>query len=410
MSSHGRADGKLVGSSSSRSIYVSGHHKSYVSQSGLVAVLQHVREHGLPEAISRRTCKRERSLALPTMTPCGPFWGEIEVEMLKGHNKKYPAINPMALLWFMCATCAGFTAYFAKQISKYPPSVDKPWDLYIYSDEILPGNALKVQNQRKLCGWYWSMGQLDSATHDEDWWFHICAIRVSEIKKIKSGVAQVFKQIVETFFRHPYSIDKGVQLPLGEQRTMWFGRMTVILGDEVALKNCLSFKGAAGSLPCPLCRNVAQHQSDLANHDHSGRLIPHTEPNTDRMVLHTDQSIQETMNHLKTQHPILNKSAFENLEKSLGLIYQPQGALYDAVFHSRFVGGVFNAIQFDWMHCYLVGGALNHEIGLLMEALASVPFSVFDNTNGVFSLYPFLLCLHKFHLFWMGLKRNHLDT
>lgn len=190
-----------------------------------------------------------------------------------------------------------------------------------------------------------------------------------EVKKIKSGTAQLFKLVVEKFFAFPYSMQNGVLLPLGETTVMWHGRMAVILGDEVALKNCLSFKGAAGTLPCPLCRNVCQWASDLHTHDHSGFLIPHTESDTALMVPHTADSIREAMNLLRTQHSVLSKSKFEALEKNLGLLYQPEGAMYDDQFHSRFLRGPLGSLQFDWMHCYCVSGAMNHEIGLMMSSL-----------------------------------------
>ena len=357
----------------SRSVFVSGHHKSYVTQSGLVAVLEHVRKHGLPDALSRRTVKRERSLALPKETPLGPLWGEVEVEMLKGPNKKYPMINPMALLWFLCTECVGFRDAFRQQVAKHQPSLDTPHSVCIYQDEILPGNPLRVTNERKLQCWYWSIAELGYFCSDEDFWLHILTVRSSEVKKMKSGTAQLFKLVVEKFFVAPYSVQHGVMLPLGgEQRVMWYGQMSVILGDEVALKNCLSFKGAAGVMPCPLCRNVCQWSSDLHTHDQSGFLIPHTECNTDLFVLHTANSIREAMNYLRTQHGVLNKSQFESLEKSLGLLYQPEGAMYDDTFHSRFLHGPLGSLQFDWMHCYCVSGAMNHEIGLMMESLSAL--------------------------------------
>ena len=352
-----------------RSVFVSGHHKSFVTQSGLVAVLQHVRKHGLPSALSRRTVKRDRSLALPRETPLGPLWGEIEVEMLKGPNKKYPMINPMALLWFLCTECVGFRDAFRQQVAKHQPSLHTPHSVCIYQDEVLPGNPLRVTNERKLQCWYWSIAELGYFCGDEDFWLHILAVRTSEVKKIKSGTAQLFKLVVEKFFAFPYSMQNGVMLPLGETTVMWHGRMAVILGDEVALKNCLSFKGAAGTLPCPLCRNVCQWASDLHTHDHSGFLIPHTESDTALMVPHTADSIREAMNLLRTQHSVLSKSKFEALEKNLGLLYQPEGAMYDDQFHSRFLRGPLGSLQFDWMHCYCVSGAMNHEIGLMMSSL-----------------------------------------
>ena len=148
-------------------------------------------KHGLPDALSRRTVKRERSLALPKETPLGPLCGEVEVEMLKGPNKKYPMINPMALLWFLCTECVGFRDAFRQQVAKHQPSLDTPHSVCIYQDEILPGNPLRVTNERKLQCWYWSIAELGYFCSDEDFWLHILTVRSSEVKKMKSGTGTV---------------------------------------------------------------------------------------------------------------------------------------------------------------------------------------------------------------------------
>ena len=362
-------------SGTASSVLVTGHHGHYVSQSGLVGILKHVRQHGIPEHFSRRTVKRAREAALPAMTPLGPLWGEVEVEMIKGPNKKFPLVNPMALLWYLTTECSGFSKVFKEALHNHPCSIDRKWHVAIYNDEILPGNALKASNERKLLAFYWTVTEFGERCSDEDYWLHIISVRTSEVKLMKSGVAQLFKKVVEAFFVHPYSINNGVQLRVGDESVMWFGQMAIIIGDEVALKQSLSFKGAAGTVPCPLCRNVTQWSSGLANHDPTSRLIFHTEIETGKMILHSANSIAEAVTLLKHQKGVLSKSAFETLEQSLGLSYQPEGALYCPQFHSRFEFGPLASLQFDWMHCYLVGGSMNHEIGYLMESLASYPFS-----------------------------------
>ena len=60
-------------------VYVAAAGHSFVSQSGLVAVLKAVRKHGLPDAISRLTLKRRRADAIPQETPVGPLWGSIQL-------------------------------------------------------------------------------------------------------------------------------------------------------------------------------------------------------------------------------------------------------------------------------------------------------------------------------------------
>ncbi|CAL1143558.1 unnamed protein product [Cladocopium goreaui] len=64
----------MTSTSSGMNVYVAAAGHSFVSQSGLVAVLKAVRKHGLPDAISRPTLKRRRADAIPQETPVGPLW------------------------------------------------------------------------------------------------------------------------------------------------------------------------------------------------------------------------------------------------------------------------------------------------------------------------------------------------
>ena len=108
------------------------------------------------------------------------------------------------------------------------------------------------------------------------------------------------------------------------------------MGDEGALKNSLSFKGAAGSIPCFFCWNICQHGSELATFDTSGFLVPRTDLNKKQWHLHTQQSILEVIDLLKNQKSVLGKGAFEKLEQSLGIAYQTDGALFCEQFHVNF--------------------------------------------------------------------------
>ena len=71
------------GPSGSR-VYVDSHRSSFASKSALVAILDSVKKHGLPETVSRKACKRARDSELDKTTPVGNLYGEIELELLNG--------------------------------------------------------------------------------------------------------------------------------------------------------------------------------------------------------------------------------------------------------------------------------------------------------------------------------------
>eukprot|EP00435_Cladocopium_sp_Y103_P016111 s1205_g4.t1 len=54
--------------------------------------------------------------------------------------------------------------------------------------------------------------------------------------------------------------------------------------------------------------------------------------------------------------------------QSLGLSYCPDGALWSDEC-LEMVGGIVDRTSFDWMHCYLVSGIWNSEVGLLLDSI-----------------------------------------
>ena len=94
-------------SGSSKDVLTSAHHRSYVSQSGLAAILQSIRENGLPKATSRSSIKRARDVALPS-----DIFTTINIEMESGEIKKFPIVSPLVLLGHLVAHVPSFARFF----------------------------------------------------------------------------------------------------------------------------------------------------------------------------------------------------------------------------------------------------------------------------------------------------------
>ena len=127
-------------SGSSKDVLTSSHHRSYVSQSGLAAILASIREHGMPKATSRSSIKRARDAALPS-----DMFTEINIEMESGEIKQFPIVSPMVLLNHLVGEVESFSRFFSAQLAKYRNSSEAKWRLAIYSDEIVPGNVIISQ-------------------------------------------------------------------------------------------------------------------------------------------------------------------------------------------------------------------------------------------------------------------------
>ena len=363
-----------------REVYVQASRKSYVTQSACVAVLKSVRKHGLPKHISRPTMKRTRVDALPHESPCGSLFSSMRLTCIDGGFLQVPVVMPWPQLYGILESSPEFADFVHESLGIANRA---ELGIAIYCDEILPGNALRHSNERKLLAFYWSLTNFRGQMTREEAWFHICVIRSNRVKLVKDGYTQVFKQLMSLFFESPHDIRLGVPLnfPARGLQKMFCGRISMIVGDEAALKQIWSVKGSAGTMMCMLCRNVVASVSDLDSHA-SGSLLPSCVTTLAGVVAHTDGSIQANAQFLASQKPIVSKAAFDRLEQGLGLSFAPNGALWSADCYDYMFGGPASATCFDWMHCFFVAGLWTSEAGLLClnlsESFAFHNFNVFS--------------------------------
>lgn len=359
-----------MSSSSSKDVYVAAAGHSYVSQSGIVALLRSVKERGLPEAISRPSLKRAREKAMMQQTPLGPLYSTVALACEDNETIHVPVVNPLPLLWVTLQDNQEFSEWFWSVMDRQGNSATQPFRVIVYADEILPGDQLKATNSRKLAAFYWSVLEYEGQLGSEQLWMHLVVLRTLHVKRVLGGYSQILKKVCDLFVTQPSDIRLGVGLPGLHGTKFVFGKVAVVLGDEAALKQLWSNKGSSGTFCCMFCQNVVNHLLGLAEHDNTGRLISSCSPSLHNAVLHTDRSVIDAARHLANEMPRLRKGAFEDLEKQLGLTWVDHGALWDHTFLTR-VGGPISMTSFDWMHCYLVNGLFNSEASSLLGVLQS---------------------------------------
>lgn len=356
---------QLASSSRSRNVLVHGGGTSYVSQSGLAAVLKQVREHGVPDAISRSSVKRARDRSLPQ-----ELWTQVQLVKTDGSVVGFPAIHPWKLLQHTLQECAAFADHFVEKLRQNPNVHGAPWGIAVYSDEVLPGNQLKARNDRKLIAFYWGFVQHGRGLSSEEQWFHICSIRSNAVRECEFGWAQVFKAVCLLFFQPPEDATLGIPLTVQGNTFLFFAKIALVIGDIAALTSCLCLKGASGSKPCVFCQNVTLHGLNLHTNDPSGRLVSHAEPDVSKLSFETNESLAAALALLGQEVAARrSKATIERTEKALGLVHNPDGPLCSQQFLAKLQGGPLDVIQFDWMHLYCVSGILNTELGYLMDSL-----------------------------------------
>ena len=111
-----------------------GHH---VSQSALSAILNAVREYGVPAATSRATYRRERRDVATVETIFGPLLREIRVPTKDGPMPVWFQ-HPMAFLDRAAAASPGFCQYLMEVLDKNSNRLS----IAVYNDEVDAGKEL----------------------------------------------------------------------------------------------------------------------------------------------------------------------------------------------------------------------------------------------------------------------------
>ena len=341
--------------------------KSYVSQNALAAILKAVKEEELPKGISRPVIKRRREAATNVETPYGPIFQKWTLACENGGTAVVHFCQPAAMLWFLTQESTHLAEFLRKRLQDRPSTIARPWSIIFYSDEVTPGNQLKVTNARKLQAIYFSFSELSAnALAHERAWFLPAAVRSSTVATLKAGMSQVCRAALLSFSADGGFFECGVQLrpPEGGATLMLCAAVRCLLSDESALKHMLCNKGASGKIPCGLCRNVVQKR--YAPKRLHNALVVHTCPDASKFLLHTRESLAECVNHLATQAARLNKGEMDDLQ--LRLDHAPEGLLSSRELMEKL--DVPKAVMYDYMHVYCVTGLFHLEVNLLLGMLA----------------------------------------
>lgn len=312
---------------------------------------------------TRRTVKRKRQADISHVTP----YGDILVEKNIAGTKIW-MVQPVAMLYHISRSCLEFSKFFKEILSRKPCTRDHPIKVIVYSDEVRPGNQLRHQNARKIQVCYWSLECFGLTNlSNERLWFILSICRSDVVKELPGKMSQ-FMKISMQMFMEPYDLRSGIILDFfdGSKATI-FGRVSILLGDEAALKETLDCKGAAGTFFCALCANICDHKSQLHSHDTRGYLQPSTCLDLDLFRPNTDESVMETLRELSRWKATLPKTRFQKKEQEAGWNLNQNGLLL-----SGLQIGAASSIMFDWMHVYVASGIWQLEVMQLLTELQRV--------------------------------------
>ena len=143
----------------------------YVSQSALAAILKIAQSEPLPTG-RRNDIKDARDAVALSSTPYGRISQVITLRSATGGSDMSVELqHPFAMFYYCCSTSRALSALVTTCVERHPPTLSKPWNIIVYTDEISPGNQLGYQNHRKFWAIYWSILEWGpEVLSDEDTW------------------------------------------------------------------------------------------------------------------------------------------------------------------------------------------------------------------------------------------------
>ena len=341
----------------------------HVTASALSAILIAVASYGVPEGSSQRGALRAgRDLEITEDTPYGPILQTFNVLTKADVPKQLPFAHPFASLWTAVSACEPFGTFLQQQLLQKPPTVDSPWNLVLYSDEVTPGNPLSTNNKRKFHAIYWSFLELGAnALSREESWFCIVSEYSTWINTIHAGLSQAFAAVIKTFFE-PGGFDMqhgGINLPFATGDIRLWAKLGVVIQDGGAHKSVWSSRGDSASKFCLLCKNLFTSSSRICDQDGANLLV------CDKILLDelepaTDADLRTNARFLEAKSATMEKDAFIELQQSMGMTHHKLAVLLD-----RSLDQVLRPTEVymhDWMHTLYVDGVVNLSVYLLFEA------------------------------------------
>jgi hypothetical protein len=131
----------------------------HMSQTALAALLAEAEREPLPTAVNRKHIRHAREQVTQSQTPYGTLHQTLKLELSSGDTVDCEIQHPFAMLYYACCNSDRFSEFIRGVAAAHPPTVDSPWQIIVYTDEILPGNQLAYKSSRKTWGVYWSILQ-----------------------------------------------------------------------------------------------------------------------------------------------------------------------------------------------------------------------------------------------------------
>ena len=340
------------------------------SKSALEAILQTIKDEGLPELTTAKNMREGCKAALGQLNGYGPLLLEHKLHALDGGIKTVKLVNFLSYVHGAYKAGGGFHTLLKKTMAEH----NGPLSLLVYADEVTPGNVLANVPSRKMWCIYVSMKEFSLHLQKEHAWMTVGLIRSDIVAALDGHLSQVLSALLESIFYSSYGNvqELGLQLqePPGHQAVgkRLFLKLGFFIMDGQAAKFAWSTKGDSGSRFCQQCANMFQLADDNDNDAEDGfmsEIAKHCK--FEQLHLVSDQEIFKSWDRMKERHGNVSKKEFQQWEQAAGITFSPFALLANPTLRPILKPSQQNC--WDWMHCLLSNGVMNLALYNVLEKL-----------------------------------------
>jgi hypothetical protein len=219
------------------------------SKSALEAILQNIKDDGLPELTTAKNMREGCRVAMEQMNGYGPLLLEHRLHGVDGSIKKVKLVNLLSYIHAAYKAGGGFHTLLKKTLAKH----NSPLSLLVYADEVTPGNVLANVPTREMWCIYISIKEFSDHLQKEAAWMTVGLIRSDTVAALDGHLSQVLSALLESIFYSSYGNVQELGLQLQEPRghatlgKRLFLQLGFLIMDGQAAKFSWSTKGDSGS-------------------------------------------------------------------------------------------------------------------------------------------------------------------
>ena len=290
---------------------------------------------------------------------------DLVVPSKSGNDLHLSMFDMRKQLQIVTTRCPRLQALYSHALHTNPNSLQTPWRIIMYYDEMIPGNVLAPMIERKTMNLYYNFVEVGRrGLSSEAVWFTLATIRTSQIKLVSGGWSTVLAAIIRHCFCGGCNISAAgftAMLPAGPR--VLFARLGYVLADLDAHRQGFDLKGASGLKPCILCSNVTMKGADLASR--SGDIVEISCCDVSKFEPASSADIYQLADivnvaYARWEAGRMTKKSRENIELCAGVIPNRFGVLAAPDLRGVFLPSTM--LLYDPMHTLLSNGTLNWEL------------------------------------------------